>query len=103
MLRRKFKAGDRVVYCRMKHKSNPSPRARNVFPSANGDDYVYYIEKFWVVSKVLEDGRLLLTTPRGKTRVVFADDPRLRYATWLERIKYRENFSRSDAALGNVS
>ena len=102
MLQRKYRSGDRVVYCRMKHKTHPSRRARGIQPSAHGDDYSFYIEKFWVVSDVLKDGRLVLRTPRGKKRVVQADDPKLRYASLLEKIRHRQTFLRSDAALGTA-
>ncbi|MCA9101407.1 MAG: hypothetical protein KDA63_09670, partial [Planctomycetales bacterium] len=67
----------------------------------HGDDYSYYVEKFWVVLDVLADGRLLLQTPRGKQHLVEAADPNLRRANWLERIRYRDRFQRSETA-GNT-
>lgn len=102
MPQRPFKRGDRVVYCRMKHKTHPSRRARGIHPALHGDNYTYYIEKFWVVSDVLANGRLLLKTPRGKKHVIDANDPKLRYASWIERIRYRQRFLRSDAAGGKA-
>ena len=102
MSQRIFKPGDRVVYCRMKHKSHPSRRARDVHPAANGDDYSYYIEKFWVVQQVCDDGRLLLQTPRGKTHLVSPDDPNLRHASWLDKIRHRSRFLQSAAALNSL-
>ena len=88
-----FKRGDWVVFCQMKHKTHPGRRARDVHPAANGDDYSYYVEKFWVVLDVLTNGRLLLQTRRGKQHVVDADDPNLRHATWLDRIRHRSRFT----------
>ena len=96
MRQRGYRRGDRVVYRRMKRKTHPSRRAQGIQPAVNGDDYSYYVEKFWVVSKVLENGRVLLRTPRGRMHIVAADDPKLRYANWIERIKYRANFLRSE-------
>ena len=102
MFRRAYRPGDRVVYCRMKHKTHPSRRARDVRPSVHGDDYSYYVEKFWVVSEVLPDGRLCLRTPRGRKHVVDADDPNLRHASWLDKIRYRYRFLRSAAPGGTA-
>lgn len=98
MLRRTFRTGDRVVYCRMRHKTQPGRRARAVQPARHGDDYSYYVEKFWVVLEVRDDGQLLLQTPRGKRHWVDADDPKLRHASWIERIRYRDRFQRSEMA-----
>lgn len=97
MSQRRFRQGDRVVFTRMKHDTQPVPRARRVRPTANGEDYVYTIEKFWVVADVLGDGQLVLQTPRGKKRRVDIDDPSLRHANWIERLRYRERFIRSEA------
>ena len=97
MRQRTYQPGDRVVYRRMKHKTHPSRRARGIHPALNGDDYSYYVEKFWVVLDVLENDRVLLRTPRGRQHIVSVDDPKLRYANWIERIRYRANFLRSEA------
>ena len=88
MLRKTFRRGDFVVYRKMKHKTHPGRRARGVRPQANGDDYSYYVEKFWVVIDVLADGRLVLQTPRARRHVVVASDPNLRHARWLEKIRH---------------
>ena len=88
-----FKRGDWVVFCRMKHKTHPGRRARDIHPAANGDDYTYYVEKFWLVLDVLSNGQLLLQTRRGKQHVVDANDPNLRHATWLDRIRYPSRFT----------
>ena len=93
MFRRAFKAGDFVVFCKMKHKTHPGRRARKVYPAANGDDYSYLVEKFWVVEEALPSGRLLLQTPRGKKHLVDADDPKLRHATLLDRLRHRARFA----------
>ena len=98
MKRRMFKPGDRIVVCRRKHKSNPSRRAEGIQPSANGDDYCYYVRKFWVVAEVLNDGRLLCRTPRGKKHVINADDPSIWHAGLLDRIIHRNRFLQSEAA-----
>jgi len=80
-----YKPGDRVVYLATKHSSHPTPRAEDLEPEPNGEGYSYAVRKYWVVSEVLPDGRLSITTRRGKQRVVQASDNRLRPARWWER------------------
>ena len=100
MFLKPFCRGDRVVYCLTKYKAHPGRHACNVHPAAHGDDYSYYVEKFWVVFDVLPDGRLLRHTPRRKSHLVNASDPNLRHATWLERIRCRDRSKLSDMASG---
>lgn len=88
-----FKKGDWVVFCRMKHTTHPGRRARDVHPSAHGDNYTYYVEKYWVVLDVLAGGQLLLQTRRGKQHVVDSTDPNLRPATWLDRLRHPSRFT----------
>lgn len=86
MLRRSFKPGDKVVYRKRKHTTHPGRRAKQVQPAAKGDDYVYVVDKFWLVRQVLDNDRLLLETRRGKTHEVSQTDPNLRHATLWDRI-----------------
>ncbi len=95
MAKQPFHPGDQVIVCRTRHKSHPGRRARDVRPAAHGDDYCYYVEKLWTVVDVLADGRLLLTTPRGKQHVVGANDPNLRRVNWFDRIRNRALFAPS--------
>lgn len=102
MAKRHFKPGDRVIVNRKKHNTRPARRAHNVLPAANGDDYTYYVEKFWVVTDVLPDGQLMLQTPRGRKHLIDSDDPNLRPASWLEKVLYRHRFQRSETVAGTV-
>jgi hypothetical protein len=92
MFRRMFRKGDWVVYRRLKCTDHPGPRAQDVYASANGDSYDYFVDKFWVVDEVLDGGNLRLRTRRGKTHVVAEQDPNLRHATLWDRIRYRRRF-----------
>lgn len=83
--------GDWVIYRKAKHSASPGPRAREIAPEPNGEEYSYCVDKFWVVSRI-ENGCLVLSTRRGKQHVVEADDPNLRYARWWERFLYRHRF-----------
>jgi hypothetical protein len=82
-----------VVFRRAKFTSHPGRRAQGIRPAVNGDDYSYVVEKFWIVSRVLADGKLELQTRRGKTHVIEGDDPNLRHATLWDRLRHRSHFS----------
>jgi hypothetical protein len=93
LFRSRLKPGDLVVYSKQKHTTHPGRRARQVDASSKGEYYTYVVDKFWVVGRVLENGRLLLQTRRGKTHVVDNGNPNLRRATLWDRIRYNARFS----------
>jgi hypothetical protein len=93
MLRRHFKIGDVVVYRRLKFTTHPGRWAHDVSASANGDDYSYFVDKFWVVADLLTDHNLLLKTRRGKTHIVGEHDLNLRHTSLWDRIRYRQRFA----------
>jgi hypothetical protein len=88
-MRRRFRERDIVVYEKHKHGTHPTPRARAVRPSSAGDDYSYVVDKYWLVLRVGDDGRLLLRTPGGKLHEIDPDDPLLRPLSWFERLRLR--------------
>lgn len=90
--------GDWVIYLKQKSSTSPGPRAQQVVPSAKGESYIYAVEKFWVVERVLEGGQIQLRTRRGKQLIVVPDDPRLRKARWWERWLYDKRFRAVEAA-----
>ena len=92
MSKKDYQPGDWVVYRKSKVSSTPGPRAHDVHPTKGGDDYTYIVDKYWVVAKVLEDGQLVLRTPRGKTHQIQPTDPDLRPASFLERWFRRARF-----------
>lgn len=86
-----YRAGEFVVYRVQKHSSSPGPRAKDVAPEPQGEQYSYCVEKYWTVAGV--DGqKVMLITRRGKYREVAVDDPNLRAATWWERFFFRDRF-----------
>lgn len=100
MRKARFQVGDRVLYRRTKFSRQPGVRARNITPMPHGDGYSYNVDKFWVVSAIQPDGRLVVVTRRGKEHVVHPDDPNLRRASWWERLKYQRRFDEvAEAAL----
>ena len=91
-LRGELEPGDFLIYRKTKVSPRPGPRARNVQASENGDDYYYEVDKFWTVSEVLEDGRLVAVTRTGKQVCLTPEDEKLRKAGFFERLRYRRRF-----------
>jgi len=91
-MRNGIQPGEWVIYRKTKFSTHPGPRAQNVLPAVNGDEYAYTVDKFWIVAEVRNDGSLLLKTRRGKEHVVPPEDLNLRKANWWERWRHRERF-----------
>ena len=87
-----FQSGEWVIYSLQKFSPRPGPRAHDVIPTAHGEDYVYQVDKFWIVDEVLDAGRIRLRTRRGKTHVVSVQDINLRRPRWWERWFYATRF-----------
>jgi len=92
LFRDQLEPGDFLVYRKSKASPHPGPRARNVQASEKGDDYYYEVDKFWTVSDVLEDGRLVAVTRTGKRVYLTPEDERLRKAGLLDLMRYRRRF-----------
>jgi hypothetical protein len=80
-----YSSGDCVVYRKIKRKSRPARRARNVQPSPKGETYAYEIDKYCRVLEVDREGNVVLLTRRSGPLTVAASDPNLRKAKWWER------------------
>lgn len=93
---REYRVGDRVVYAKQKVSDSPGPRAADIVPAASGDSYSYLVDKFWIVTSVNSDGTLTLKTRRGKEHSIPTDDPRLRPASWWEKMFYAKRFEPLD-------
>lgn len=95
-----YKTGDYVIFRVSKCTAHPGPRAREVFPAPHGELYTYDVDKFWVVVGTAGGDEVVLQTRRGKQHRVKVDTPRLRHASWWERILYRSRFPRLEALAG---
>jgi hypothetical protein len=84
--------GDFLIYRKLKTSTRPGRRALHVQASQKGDDYYYEVDKYWAVSDVLEDGRLVAVTRTGKRLYLMPTDERLRKAGWLARTLRRGRF-----------
>lgn len=92
---RKYLPGDWIVYHKPKFSPHPGPRATHINPTPRGENYTYYVDKYWVVVECREDGAVVVQTRGGKTHVVDADDPKLRHANLWERLRHGSRFPRS--------
>lgn len=91
----RFNVGDRVVFTRDKHTTKPGPRAKNVIATPHGETYEYQVDKYWLVAEVRSDGNVVLLTRRGKRHVLPTTDPRLRKASFWERLFKGKRFPSS--------
>jgi hypothetical protein len=94
MFSRKLHCGDRVIFSVTRHGTHPHVRAKDIRPAPHGEEYVYAVDKFWIVTERRE--RLVVVrTRRGKVHCIEADDPRLRLAPLWQRLIYRSRFPTS--------
>jgi hypothetical protein len=88
----KYSVGDHVVYRKPKVSSQPGPRAASVRPSGCGEDYAYVVDKYWIVSAIVDEETIEVSTRRGKTHRLKVDDPHLckagLIARWLHRTRF---------------
>lgn len=91
-----FREGDPVIYSLPKTSTHPGPRATAVMPALHGDTYSYYVDKFWRVKEIRTDGQLLLVTRRGKERICNPNDPNLKKAGIIERVRFHKRFPAID-------
>jgi len=84
--------GDRIIYSKHKVSVHPGPRAYDIHPAEQGENYSYVVDKFWIVETVLDDGRILVTTRSKKQHYLDRHDPNLHKAGLITRLRYRNRF-----------
>jgi hypothetical protein len=87
-----LKPGDLVVYRKPKASTHPGPRAEDITPTPQGDDYHYMVDKYWVVERVDDGQSVVVRTRRDKQHTISLDNPRLRKANLFERLFMRDRF-----------
>lgn len=87
-----YAVGDPVIYRKPKASTSPGPRAEAIDAPTGGEMYTYVVDKFWRVTRILEDGQLELTTRRNKKHIVPPDHPALRHPNLWERFYFRHRF-----------
>ena len=105
MMKANYQIGDWVIYRKSKQSPIPGPRAQQVSPSPRGEAYSYVVDKFWIVSEVVDENHVRLRTRRGKEHLVSTVDRTLRPVRFWERWLYRRRFeevARSQQQNGNA-
>ena len=95
---RVFKLGDWVIYHKPKVSNHPGPRAEDVDPAPLGELYSYRVDKFWVVSRVVDEKTIEVKTRTGKIHRIAVEDPRLARPSWVVRLRHRARFLQAQAS-----
>jgi hypothetical protein len=88
--------GDCIIYRKQKVSPHPGPRAYDIHPAEQGENYSYAVDKFWVVETVLDDGRILARTRTRKQFYLDQRDPNLRKAGLFARLRHGKRFPDRD-------
>jgi hypothetical protein len=92
IFRGKFHAGVPIVYRVVETSTCPGPEARDIHPAERGELYYYLTHKYWRVEEVRQDGWIVALTPLMEHHYLRRDDPNLRKANLLERLRYAARF-----------
>jgi hypothetical protein len=92
LLQGNLHAGVPIVYRMVESSTRPGPEAREIRPAERGDLYYYLITKYWRVEEVLQDGWIVAITPLMEHIYLRRDDPNLRKANLLERLRHGARF-----------
>jgi hypothetical protein len=65
-----------------------------VHPAEHGEAYSYLVDKYWVVTRVVDEETIEVKTRTGKLHQVRTDDRLLRKAGLLDRWLRRDRFPR---------
>jgi hypothetical protein len=84
--------GDPIVYRKQKASARPSLRAYDITPAGQGENYTYFVDKYWTVAEVLKNGLIVAVTRTNKRHYLQPDDPHVHRAGLIERIKCRDRF-----------
>jgi len=95
----KIGVGDPIVYHKQKVSTHPGVRARQIHPAEHGDSYYYLVNKYWTVADVLDDGRIVARTRTNKSHYLWPDDPNLRKARLIERLRHGRRFPKLPSAV----
>jgi hypothetical protein len=92
LFHRRWRAGAPIVYRVQETSTCPSPDALDVYPSEHGEFYDYLAKKYWRVEEVLQDGSIVALTPLMEHHHLRRDDPNLRKANLIERLRHAARF-----------
>ena len=92
LLSGKLRPGAPIVYRLAESSTQPDRDGGELHSAERGDLYYYLITKYWRVEKVLQDGWVVAITPLMEHIYLRRDDPGLRKANLLERLRYGARF-----------
>lgn len=92
LFRKRLRAGAPIVYRVQETSTCPSPDAVSVYPSERGESYDYLANRYWRVEEVIEDDWIVALTPLMEHQYLRRNDPNLRKASLLERLRYAGRF-----------
>jgi hypothetical protein len=92
MFRRRLRPGAPIVYRVQESSTCPGPDALDIYPSRHGEFYDYLAKKYWRVEEVFDDGSIVALTPFMEYQYVSHNDPNLRRANLIERVRYADRF-----------
>ncbi len=88
----KLRVGAPVVYQLTETSTCPSRDAYDVHPAEHGDYYYYLTNKYWRVEEVRPDGWIVARSALMEHHYLRRDDPNLRKASLLERLRFGGRF-----------
>ena len=91
-LRRKLEVGAPVIYRKLEISTCPSRDAYQVRPAERGEFYYYLTKKYWRVEAIRPDGRIVARSSFMEQFCLRPDDPNLRKANLIERLRYAARF-----------
>ncbi len=91
-LPRRLRPGVPIVYRVLETSTCPSHDAYEVHPAEKGEFYYYLTNKYWRVEEVRPDGWIVARTPLMEQQLLRSEDPNLRKANLVERLRYAARF-----------
>jgi hypothetical protein len=91
-LPRRLRPGVPIVYRVLESSTHPDHDAYQIHPAERGEFYYYLKNKYWRVEEVRPDGWIVARTPLMEQQLLRRDDPNLRRANLLERLRYAARF-----------
>lgn len=88
----RIRVGAPVIYQVTETSTCPTDEAYDVYPAEHGDYYYYLTNKYWRVEEVRPDGWIVARSALMEHHYLRRDDPNLRKASLLERLRYGGRF-----------
>lgn len=88
----RLRPGVAIVYRVVETSTCPTTDAYEVRPAEKGEFYYYLRNKYWRVEEVRPDGWIVARTPLMEQQLLRRDDPNLRKANVVERLRYAARF-----------